>query len=339
MSDTVTLSLEDVRTLAYRTLTANGCNEANASALTETITTAERDGSASHGLFRLPGYIASLRSGKVNGDASPIVTRPAPGVVHVDNANGYAPLGIVAGRAALIDAAKNQGIACMVLVNSYHFAALWPEVEPLAEAGLCGLACTTANSFVAPAGGAEALFSTNPIAFGWPRSEAPPMVFDMATSAMARGEIQLAARDGHDVPPGTGLDRHGNDTTDPEAILDGGVQLPFGGYKGSAISMMVELLAAGLSGERFSFEASEADNGDGGPPRGGEFILAIDPEKTAGVGDWKAHSEMLFARMLAMEGVRLPGDRRYRNRETTPNTGTTIPVTLYETIKALGPTK
>ncbi len=334
MSETVTLSLEEVRDLAYRVLTVNGCDDENARALTETITTAERDGSASHGLFRLPGYIASLRSGKVNGKAKPKVSRPAPGVVHVDNDNGYAPLGIIAGRAALIEAAKSQGIACMALVNSYHFAALWPEVEPLAEAGLCGLACTTANSFVAPAGGSEALFSTNPIAFGWPRADAPPMVFDMATSAMARGEIQLAARDGHDVPIGTGLDKDGKDTTDPKAILDGGVQLPFGGYKGSAISLMVELLAAGLTGERFSFEASAADNRDGGPPRGGEFILAIDPEKTSG-GGWQGHAEELFQRMLAQEGVRLPGDRRYSNRETTPTAGTTIPASLHATITGL----
>ncbi len=334
MSETVRLTLEDVRALAYATLIANGCDAANAEALTETITTAERDGSASHGLFRLPGYVASLRSGKVNGHASPIVTRPAAGVVHVDNDNGYAPLGIVAGRDALIAAAKSQGIACMALVNSYHFAALWPEVEPLADAGLCGLACTTANSFVAPAGGSTALFSTNPIAFGWPRRDGPPMVFDMATSAMARGEIQLAARDGHEVPVGTGLDRDGNDTTDPSAILDGGVQLPFGGYKGSAISLMVELLAAGLTGERFSFEASAADNRDGGPPRGGEFILAIDPSKTGG-GDWRAHCEQLFARMLAQDGVRLPGDRRYMNRKTHPTDGIVIPVSLHDTIKDL----
>ncbi len=135
----------------------------------------------------------------------------------------------------------------------------------------------------------------------------------MATAAMAMGEVQIAAREGNDVPPGTGLDVDGNDTTDPEQIINGGVLLPFGGYKGSAISMMVELLAAGLVNENFSFEASESDNGDGGPPRGGQFILALSPEIIAGSG-WGVHCEALFERMNAMEGVRLPGLRRHNNR-------------------------
>ncbi len=333
-ADTITLTLDQVRDLALTTLKNNGCNDENAQAIAETITTAERDGSASHGLFRLPGYVASLKSGKANGAAAPKVTRPRPAVVHVDNDDGFAPLGIVAGREQLIEAARSQGIACMALVRSHHFAALWHEVEPLCDAGLCALACTAHTAAVAPSGGNRKLFATNPIAFGWPRKNAPPVVFDMATAAMARGEIMLAARDGHDVPVGAGLDAEGNDTTDPNAILNGGVQLPFGGYKGSAISMMVELLAAALVGERFSYEATEADNKDGGPARGGEFILAIDPTASAGDG-WAEHAEGLFERMLAMDGVRLPGDRRYKNRAKAPSEGVQVPAALHEKIKSL----
>lgn len=333
-ADTVNLSLDQVRELALSALIKNGCNDENAAAIAETITTAERDGSASHGLFRLPGYVASLNSGKANGTAVPKVTRPRPAVVHVDNDGGFAPLGIVAGRQELIEAARSQGIAFMALVNSHHFAALWHEVEPLCDAGLCALACTAHTSSVAPAGGSKKLFSTNPIAFGWPRKDKPPVVFDMATAAMARGEIMLAARDGHEVPLGAGLDANGNPTQDPSAILEGGVQLPFGGYKGSAIALMVELLAAALIGERFSYEATAADNKDGGPARGGEFILAIDPSASAGQG-WADHAEELFSRMLEMEGVRLPGDRRYRNRANAPQNGVQIPAALYEKIKEI----
>ncbi len=333
-TETVNLSLDQVHELARTVLSQNGCNNENAAAIADTITTAERDGSTSHGLFRLPGYVASLNSGKVNGTATPNVSRPKPAVVHVDNDNGFAPLGIVAGREELIAAAHSQGIAFMALVKSHHFAALWHEVEPLCDAGLCALACTAHTASVAPSGGSKKLFSTNPVAFGWPRKDAPPVVFDMATAAMARGEIMLAARDGHDVPLGAGLDAEGKPTTDPNAILEGGVQLPFGGYKGSAIALMVELLAAALIGERFSYEATEADNKDGGPARGGEFILAIDPTVSGGQ-DWAEHAEGLFERMLAMEGVRLPGDRRYNNRTKSPKTGVQVPVALYEKIKSL----
>ena len=130
---------------------------------------------------------------------------------------------------------------------------------------------------------------------------------------MAKGEVMIAARDGHKVPLGTGLDCEGRDTEDPQTILDGGVLLPFGGYKGSALSLMVELLSAGLMGENFSDEAKEADNGDGAPARGGEFLLAMSPQKLAGSG-WAEHSQVFFTRLEALGGTRLPGSRRPQNR-------------------------
>lgn len=325
----VRLSLGEVEDLARRCLEAQGCDEANAAAVTRTIVAAERDRSVSHGLFRLPGYCASLRSGKANGKARPTVRHLAPGVVQVDGDEGFAPLALEVGRGPLIEAARRQGVAAMALVRTLHFAALWPEVEALAEAGLAGLACTAYKPVVAPAGARRAFFGTNPLAFAWPRGDKPPLVFDMATAAMARGEIQVAARDGHAVPLGAGLDAAGNATTDPKAILDGGVQLPFGGYKGSAIMMMVELLCAGLIGDRFSDEAGRLDLDDGGPARGGEFLLALDPAKFGDEAGWLAHSDGWLQRLAALEGVRLPGDRRYRARTETPTAGVTIPAALH----------
>ena len=127
------------------------------------------------------------------------------------------------------------------------------------------------------------------------------------------GEVQVAKREGHKVPLGTGLTKEGKETTDPGAIADGGVLLPFGGYKGSAIAMMVELMAGALVGDNFSFETAAKDNNDGGPPSGGEFILAISPDKTAGT-DWQKHAEEFFNKMKSMGEVRLPGERRHKNR-------------------------
>ena len=135
----------------------------------------------------------------------------------------------------------------------------------------------------------------------------------MATASMAMGEVQVAKREGHKVPLGTGLTKEGKETTDPAEIADGGVLLPFGGYKGSGIAMMVELLAGALVGDNFSFETADKDNNDGGPPSGGEFVLAISPEKIAGSG-WDKHADEFFKKMSSMEGVRLPGERRHKNR-------------------------
>ena len=328
---TTALTLGEIEALAKDTLLANGCDEANAAAIANTITRAERDGSASHGLFRLPGYVKSMKSGKVNGSASPKIDNKLAAVLSVDGDHGYAPYTLECALPELAKAAHQTGIAVMRLYNSFHFAALWPEVEYLAEQNLVGLACTCFKPSVAPAGAKEAFFGTNPLAFAWPRPGSTPVVFDMATSRLAKGDVMLAARDGHDLPDGTGLGPDGQPTNDPNEVLKG-VLLPFGGYKGSAISMMVELLSSALTSDQFSYEAQKQDNNDGGPARGGELLIAISPELVAGDG-WSDHANGFFDAMSALDGVRLPGARRHENR--TDSGTREVNAALLEAIKGL----
>ena len=310
---TVPLSLEDIYNLANKTLLANGCDEETSNILSDLIMKAERDGSLSHGLFRLPAYVAGLKSGKINGKNRPKISKITPSVVKVDGNNCLAPMVLNKSLPELIKAAQENGVAVLSITNSHHMAAMWPETEAIAEEGLVAFACTSYKPAVAPAGSIKPLFGTNPISFAWPRKNKPPVVYDMATASMAMGEVQVAKREGHKVPLGTGLTKDGKDTTDPAEIADGGVLLPFGGYKGSGIAMMVELLAGALVGDNFSYETSEKDNNDGGPPSGGEFILAISPDKLSN-SDWDTHSSKFFEKMKAMGDVRLPGERRHKNR-------------------------
>ena len=159
------------------------------------------------------------------------------------------------------------------------------------------------------------LFGTNPLSFAWPRPGHNPVVYDMATASMAMGDVQIAARDGREVPLGTGLDANGQPTTDPAAIAEGVSIAIWWLYKGSAIALMVELLAAGMTGEQFSFEARDTDNKDGGPPRGGEMVIGMSPAIIAGDG-WQDHVEgFMFRKLTAnIDGVRMPGARRHKNR-------------------------
>ena len=313
--NTTSLSLNEIYDLAKKTLLSNGCDEENANILSDTIMRAERDGSHSHGLFRLPAYVAALKSKKVNGKARPEIKKISPSVIKVLGNNAFAPMVLKVGLPELIKLAKETGVAVLAITNSHHMAAMWPETEAVAESGLVSFACTSYMPMVAPAGAKKALFGTNPISFAWPRPGKNPLVYDMATAAMAMGDVMVAARDGHKVPLGTGLNKFGKETTDPKEIVkgSGGVLLPFGGYKGSAIAMMVELLAGALVGDNFSYETAAKDNKDGGPPSGGEFILAISPDKIAGSG-WAKHSEQFFTKMESMDGIRLPGERRHKNR-------------------------
>ena len=310
---TVSLSLQEIFDLAKKTLLANGCDEETVNILSDLIMKAERDGSLSHGLFRLPAYVTGLKSGKINGKGRPEVKKISPSVIKVSGNNCLAPVVLNKSIPELIKAAKENGVAVLAINNSHHMAAMWHETEMIAEQGLVAFACTSYKPAVAPAGAIKPLFGTNPISFAWPRPGQTPVVFDMATASMAMGEVQVAKREGNKVPIGTGLNKEGKETTDPGEIADGGVLLPFGGYKGSGIAMMVELLAGALVGDNFSYETAAKDNNDGGPPSGGEFILAISPDKLSG-DDWNKHSDKFFDKMKSMDGVRLPGERRHKNR-------------------------
>ncbi|MBZ0128639.1 MAG: Ldh family oxidoreductase [Rhodobacteraceae bacterium] len=328
------MTLTEAHSLAETCLLRHGCDAENAAAIADRMIEAERDRCHSHGLFRLQWYVSGITSGRVNGQARPSVERLAPGVVRVDGDGGYAPLGQKIAHAPLAEAARTNGIAALGLVNMFHIAAIWPEVEALANDGLCALAMTAAYPYVAPAGGIRPLFGTNPVGFAWPRRDGPPLVFDQASSAMARGEIQIAARDGHSVPLTAGIGPDGQPTTDPNVVL-AGAQLGFGGYKGAVLAMMVELLAGPLIGEFLSFESAADDAGRGGPPKGGEFIIAIDPARFGDADGFLDHGERLFAEIAAQEGTRLPGERRFRARLETPSEGIEIPASLWADIEAL----
>jgi LDH2 family malate/lactate/ureidoglycolate dehydrogenase len=331
MNGMVRLTLKEVHDIATANLEHYGASPEQARAVADVVTAAERDECKSHGLFRIPGFCASLKSGKVTGNATPVITTLAPSVIKVDAANGFAPLALEAGAGPLIERAKSNGIAALAVTNSYHFSALWPEVERLTNEGLVAFAFVSAKSFVAPAGGTKPLFGTNPMSFGWPRSVKPAVIFDQASSASARGEIQIHQRDGLVLPDGWAIDLDGNPTNDPTSAL-AGAQLPFGGYKGSAIAMMVELLAGALIGDVFSYEASRDDVEDGGPSSGGEFMIAIDP-RTCGNATALDHAESLFAQILEQEGTRLPSERRYRARQHTAEAGIEIVSSLYDELQ------
>ena len=156
----IQITLGEIRKLVFDICIKHGCDQPNANALSNTITKAEEDGSSSHGLFRLPGYIASLKSGKVNGKAAPKVTNKTPVILNCDADNGFASMAHEVSLPLLADAAKVNGIATLSISGCYHFAALWPETEFLSEKGLIGLAFTAFKPSVAPAGSKEPFFGT-----------------------------------------------------------------------------------------------------------------------------------------------------------------------------------
>ena len=313
MSNVKRLSLDEIHALANTILIENGFSVDQADAIAETVTAAERDGCQSHGLFRIPFYVKALLNAHAAPRAVPTLSVTESAVVHVDSHGGFCPLSLRVGEPALVAKAKTHGIAALAIHDTYNIAALWPEVERLAAQGLVVFAFTAANSYVAPAGGTKPLYGTNPMAFGFPRQGQAPLVFDQASSASARGEIQLHLREGKPIPAGWAIDVNGQPTTDPAEAL-AGAQLPFGGHKGSSIALMVELLAGALIGDMSSSESKASDTQGVGAPLGGEFIMAIDPSHCNRSADHLTRAEHLFAEVLDQPGTRLPSQRRYSTR-------------------------
>ena len=140
--NTTPLKLEKIYELAYEALTKNGCDHLNADCVAKTVTHAERDGSVSHGLFRIPGYVASLKSKKVNAVSRPTSNYLTQNAIRVDGDYGFAPVGIKVGLPELIKTSNKHGVGVLTIANTHHFAALWHETEALAENNLIGIACT-----------------------------------------------------------------------------------------------------------------------------------------------------------------------------------------------------
>jgi LDH2 family malate/lactate/ureidoglycolate dehydrogenase len=332
----IRLTLIEARELAESILLHNGFNLAHAQAVAATVIAGERDGCASHGLYRILGCVNSLRAGKVSADAEPQVIDQAPSIVRVDAGGGFSQLAFQAGLALLAAKTRANGIAALAINRCVHFSALWVEIEQLTAAGLVALACNPSHAWVAPAGGRVPVFGTNPIAFGWPRAGRDPFVFDFATSAIARGDIELHRRAGKAIPEGWGVDAEGRSSTDANVVLDSGAMLTFGGHKGSALAAMVELIAGPLIGDLTSAESLAYDAGSKSSPYHGELIIALDPRRFLGQAteEHLARAEVLF-QGIEGQGARLPSQRRYAARARSLVDGVQIPEALYNDLKAL----
>jgi (2R)-3-sulfolactate dehydrogenase (NADP+) len=326
-------TLSQIEDLAHAALSAHRTNEANARSMARSIAAAEADGIRSHGLLRLPTYCAQAACGKVDGHATPSATRTAPGAWQVDACDGFAHPAIELGLAEVVPTAMQQGIAALSIVRSYNCGVVGHHVERLAEQGLLALALANTPAAIAPWGGNQALFGTNPIALAAPRSEGPPLVVDQSASVVARGEVLRRARQGEPIPLGWALDEAGLPTADPQAALRGSM-LPAGGHKGAGLALLVELLAAALTGASFSFAASSFLDTEGGPPRTGQLFIAIDPRGFVGEL-FAARVELLLGTMCAQPGVRLPGARRYVARAAAQRDGVLVNRALHQSVVQL----
>jgi (2R)-3-sulfolactate dehydrogenase (NADP+) len=325
------LPIAEAEERVARIFEKGGANAKAARSVARALVGAEADGLKGHGLSRIPTYLAMLRSGKIDGSVEPRVTQPRPGVLAIDAACGFAYPAIDIAIDRLAALAREQGIAAAAISRSNHSGACGRHVERLAGQGLVALFFANTPEAIAPWGGTRAVFGTNPIAFAAPLDGRAPVVIDLALSKVARGNIVAAKQKGAPIPEGWALDKDGGPTTDAEAAL-AGTMIALGDAKGAALALMVEVLAAGLVGTHFAFEASSFLDDKGGPPQTGQLIIAIDP---AGFGH-SLFAERVRALALAIEsqeGARLPGARRLALREAAEREGLSVSDEIWKLLQ------
>ncbi len=330
------LSLADIEDLAFRALTAVGTSEAQARPLAVATAATEADGVASHGLAYIPIYAEHVQCGKVDGQAIPDVEHVRPGLIRVNAATGFAHAAIDAGFAALVPQARSQGVAALTIHNSYNCGVLGYHTYRLAASGLVGLGFTNAPASIAPSGGAKPVVGTNPVSLAAPGPDGTPvLLIDQSASTIARSEVMKHARDGKPIPEGWALDPDGRPTTDPAIGLKGSMA-PSGGYKGVGVALITEVLASAVAGATLGIDASPFSGTVGGPPKTGQFFLAIDPAAASG-GGYAERITALVDAIRQQETARLPGDGRAAKRDAARRDGVVVNTATLARIDALLP--
>ncbi|WID94242.1 Ldh family oxidoreductase [Bosea vestrisii] len=318
------LAIEDARSLAYRALTAVGANDAVAASLTAATIAAELSGRSAVGFAHLPDYLDGLIAGRIVATAEPEISFPALAAIRIDAREGIAQLGFDRAFDELRARAASYGLVLLLQTNSFSAGELGYYTRRLAEAGLVAFAATNGPANVAAGRSRRAVYGTNPISFAAPMAGAPPLVIDQSSSATAFVNVRRAAEAGEAIPAGWAIGVDGQPTTDARAALKGAL-LAFGGERGANIALMVEILAAGLTGANWSLDAPPFAEGNRSLGAG-LFILALKPELLA--PDFSTRLAAHAARLSAL-GVHIAGQKER-------HTDIELPEALVEAIERYG---
>ena len=302
----VTIALDEIESLTVQALVKHGAAHWVAQEVARAVRRAEATGNIICGLYYLDSYCTQLRTGRVDGKAEPLVSKPKVSAVQVDAKLGFAQSAFARGLGTAVETAQAHGTATLAICHSHTCTAMGFFTEQIAEAGLICIGMTNAPACVSPPGGAKAVLGTNPIAMAVPaKAGGVAFKFDQSTSAIAIGKIRMAAAAGEKIPPGWAVDALGQPTEDPAAALQGSL-VSAGGYKGYGVGLLVEIFAAAVTGSNLSVTASPLKAPEGPPHDLGQFYFLVDPTTYAGDGFW-SRLETLSQAVEEQPGARLPG--------------------------------
>lgn len=293
-----------VQAFTISLLEAYSVPTAHASLVASNLISADLRGVDTHGMQRLPSYIARIRTGVLNANGTPTLTTPTPVVTLVDGNNVFGAVAADAGMSAAVASAETYGIGLASVRRSNHFGMAAWVVQRALDKGMLSLVFTNSSPAMPAWGGREKVLGVSPIACGAPGIEGSghDFVLDMAPSVAARGKVHKALRRGERIPEGWALDEHGAMTDDPAEALKG-VMLPMGGPKGSGLAVMMDVFSGVLSGSAFAggvtgpYDASkEADVG--------HWLVAIKPDLFVSSAEFRERMEVLYQKVIGSERMR-----------------------------------
>ncbi|KAF9880726.1 malate/L-lactate dehydrogenase [Colletotrichum karsti] len=325
------VSASEARRLVEDILKGNGVSPEDAATVARCLVAADLRGVDTHGMNRIPSYMERIRQGVLAADAKPEMVQVTPAVAQVDAHNGFGFVAAEMGMAAAVESAKVFGIGMASVKHSNHFGMSAWLVQQAIDAGMMSLVFTNSSPALPVWGGKSKLMGVSPIACGAPGKE-KPFILDMAPSVAARGKIYKAKRRGEKIPLDWALDAEGRPTDDPAAAL-GGVMLPMGGPKGSALSIMMDVFSGVLSGSAFAGHVTNPYD-PSKPADVGHFLVAIKPDLFMSLEDFRERMDYLYQRVVGsdkaagVERIYFPGEIEQLNQQEREKTG--IPLVQAE---------
>ncbi|KAK5704831.1 hypothetical protein LTR97_001940 [Elasticomyces elasticus] len=293
------VSAADAQAYAEGVLTGNGVPSENATIVARCLVAADLRGIDTHGVNRIPSYMARIRQGVLDPKAQPTLQQITPAVAQVDAHNAFGFVAAHMGMKSASTMAQTFGIGMVSVKHSNHFGMSAWLVQQAIDEGMMSLVFTNSSPALPVWGGREKLMGVSPIACGAPGGNEKPFILDMAPSVAARGKIYKAKRRGEKIPLDWALDADGEQTDDPAAALEG-VMLPMGGPKGSALSVMMDVFSGVLSGSAFAGHVTNPYD-PSKPADVGHFLVAIKPDLFMSVEDFKERMDYLYKRVVGCE--------------------------------------
>ena len=333
------IAADHLATVSVALLKAMGVDEGEAKTVADNLVMAEKRGISTHGVNFLPLLADRIERGQVIVPTTVTVVSDADAVTHLDGGNGLGQTAATKGMRSSIDKARRFGIGLSLIRNTNHIGLLAYYTLMAANEGLVGFCTCNSAASMAPWGGAEPFFGTNPFSIASPGGDGTPVVLDMSTSIVARGKIRRALRLKERIPLGWALDAGGSPTDDPQAAMEGTL-LPIGGPKGYGMGMFIDLISGLLSGSKYSRDVKTFHKPEG-PTGVGVTSLAIDITRFMPLDTFCSllgqHGRAIRGSAKGREAGRiyLPGEIEAERERLSEKRGVEVDATVCQSLDAL----